>query len=247
MIVDPATASDATATAASPPIATATSLAALPADERPRERLLRSDGGALTDAELLAVLLRTGRPGCSVVTMAHELLRESGGLDGLVSATATELRRKGLGPAKAATLLAAFEIGRRLARGRIDSRRPLDRPGVVADYLRLNYGHRDHEVMGALYLDRRQRLLCDREIFRGTQTRAAVEPRAILKEALVRSAASFVLFHNHPSGDPSPSVEDIEFTRRMAEAGDVVGVLLVDHIILGAGESWVSLRRRGAW
>ncbi len=101
--------------------------------------------------------------------------------------------------------------------------------------------------MGALYLDTRNRLLAEHEFFRGTLSRAAVEPRAILKHGLLCDAAGFLLFHTHPSGDPSPSAEDLAFTRRIAEAGELVGVRLVDHLILGSGERWVSLKQRGAW
>lgn len=101
--------------------------------------------------------------------------------------------------------------------------------------------------MGALFLDTRNRLIQDNEIFRGTLNRAAVEPRAILKQGLLRNAAGFVLFHTHPSGDPSPSAEDLAFTRRMANAGEVVGLRLVDHLIIGGGGRWVSLKKRGGW
>ena len=103
------------------------------------------------------------------------------------------------------------------------------------------------EVMGALYLDTRNRLLAEREIFRGTLNRAAVEPRPILRQGLALSAAGVILYHTHPSGDPAPSAEDLAFTRRIAEAGEVVGVRLVDHLIICPGERWVSLRQRGAW
>jgi DNA repair protein RadC len=219
----------------------------LPPDERPRERLLRGGGGALSEAELVAVLLRTGRPGASSVALAHELLAEAGGIVGLAGVGTAALRRRGLGPAKAAALLAAVELGRRLARAQLSDREPLAHPAAAARYLGLRYAVRDQEVMGALYLDSRNRLLAEGEVFRGTLNRAAVEPRGLLKEALVRGAAGLLLFHTHPSGDPSPSVEDLAFTRRMAEAGDLLGVRLVDHLILGAGGAWVSLRERGAW
>ena len=219
----------------------------LPVEERPRERLLRSGSAALSDAELLAVLLRTGRPGMSAIEMGQELLAERGGLGGLLRSEASVLRRRGLGEAKVATLLAAIELGRRLARARMPRRDLLDRPEVVANYLSLRYVQQDQEVMGALYLDVRNRLIAESDVFRGTLSRAAVEPRAILKECLLRSASGFILFHTHPSGDPSPSAEDLSFTRRMAEAGELVGVRLLDHMILGSAGRWVSLGRRGAW
>ena len=225
----------------------ATLLQMMPPEERPRERLLRSGSASLSDAELLAVLLRTGRPGVSAIEMAQELLAERGGLGGLLRAQPSSLRRRGLGEAKAASLLAAIELGRRLARARMPRRDLLDRPDVVASYLALRYVQPDQEVMGALYLDVRNRLIAESDIYRGTLSRAAVEPRAILKEGLLRSASGFVLFHTHPSGDPSPSAEDLAFTRRMAEAGELIGVELLDHLILGSSGRWVSLGRRGAW
>jgi DNA repair protein RadC len=219
----------------------------IPEDERPRERLVAMGSGALSDAELIAVLLRMGHEGTSALKLAAVLLREHGGLWGLVGAQPATLKRRGLGNAKAAALLAAVEIGRRLAREQLPARHPLTRPAEVARYLVLQYQQRDQEVMGALFLDVRHRLIGDKEIFRGTLHRAAVEPREILKECLLRGAAGAVLFHTHPSGDPTPSAEDMLFTRRMAEAAAVVGVELVDHLVLGATGRWVSLRERAPW
>lgn len=221
----------------------------LPEGERPRERLLKQGGDSLSDSELLAVLLRTGRAGVSVLQLSMDLLRENGGLAGLLTATPHSLRRAGIGPAKAATLLAAVEVGRRLAREQFLDREPLSRPVDVARYLALRYHTRDQEVMGALFLDARSLLLGEKEMFRGTLSRMSVEPREILRECLQRGAVSVYLFHTHPSGDPSPSAEDLLFTRRMAEASEIVGVRLVDHVILGRQGRWVSLRERagGAW
>jgi DNA repair protein RadC len=219
----------------------------LPAGERPRERLLQQGGGALADSELLAVLLRTGRRGASAIQMAMDVLRENGGLSGLLTATPHSLRRNGLGPAKAAALLAAVELGRRLAREQLLDREPLSRPVDVARYLALRYHTSDQEVMGALFLDARNLLLGEREVFRGTLSRISVEPREILRECLQRGAASIYLFHTHPSGDPEPSAEDLLFTRRMAEAAEIVGLRLVDHVVLGHRGRWVSLREKSAW
>ena len=224
-----------------------TLLKKLPREERPRERLLHAGGAALSDAELVAVLLRTGRPGMSAIEMGQELIAERGGLGGLLRVDPTKLRRRGLGDAKTATLLAAIELGRRLARVRMPRRDLLDRPDAVASYLSLRYAQEDQEVMGALYLDVRNRLIAESDIYRGTLSRAAVEPRAILKEGLLHSASGFILFHTHPSGDPAPSAEDLTFTQRMAEAGELLGVKLLDHMILGSAGRWVSLGRRGAW
>lgn len=229
------------------PPATAETIRELPFEERPRERLLARGCGALSDAELLAVLLRCGRPGLSALALARRLLHEAGGLVGLVGASPRSLRRPGLGPAKSASLLAAVEIGRRLARAELPERVPLSRPAKVASYIDLRYAHFGQEVMGALYCDARHRLLLERELFRGTLHRAAVEPREVLKEGLLCGAAGVVLFHTHPSGDPAPSREDLAFTRRMARAGELIGVHLVDHIVVGRGGAWVSLKARGGW
>lgn len=218
----------------------------LPENERPRERLLRSGSHALTDAELLAVLLRTGRRGQSALEMAEELLAQRGGLIGLLASTRDSIQRPGLRQAKLSTLLAALELGRRLARARMAQRDLLDHPAAVASYLNLRYGSVDQEVMGALFLDIRNHLISDRELFRGTLGKALVEPRAILKEALLTSASGFILFHTHPSGNPAPSAEDLDFTERLAGAAELVGVKLLDHMILGNYGAWVSLKRRGA-
>jgi DNA repair protein RadC len=209
--------------------------------------LLAQGAETLGDAELVAVLLRTGRRGESALEVARELLASVGGLAGLATAAPERLARRGLGPAKGAALRAAVEIGRRLARGEIREREPLARPAAVASYLALRFALRDQEVFGALYLDTRNRLLAERELFRGTLSRTAVEPRRILSEGLLLGAAGCIVFHNHPSGDPSPSAEDLAFTRRLAEAGEVVGIRLVDHLVLGGVGCWVSLRERGGW
>ncbi|HKI85750.1 MAG TPA: DNA repair protein RadC [Thermoanaerobaculia bacterium] len=216
-------------------------------DERPRERLLALGGRALSDTELVAVLLGSGRRGASALTLAREVLCMVGGLAGLLGSEPSTLRSPGLGPAKRSSLLAAVEIGRRLARAELPERSPMTRPAAVARYLTLCYRRFDQEVMGALYLDSRHRLLEERELYRGTLNRAAVEPRGILKQALLVGAAAIVLFHTHPSGDPSPSAEDLAFTRRVSEAAEILGLRLIDHLILGIGDRWVSLAERGAW
>jgi DNA repair protein RadC len=134
-----------------------------------------------------------------------------------------------------------------MARQRVDDREPLGNPRAVARYLSLRFARSDQEVMGALYLDTRNRLKELVELYRGTLNRAAVEPRGLLKRGLEVDAAGFVVFHTHPSGDPEPSAEDLAFTRRLADAAEVVGVRLVDHLILAHGGRWVSLRQRGGW
>ncbi len=224
----------------------------MPSGQRPRERLLAHGAGVLTDCELIAILLRTGHRGCSVLDLAYDLLyderRGLGGLPALallVEHDLPSLHRKGLGDAKAATILAAVELSRRLARAQIPERRPLGDMVGVARYLNLRYARRDQEVMGAIYVDVRGRVISEREHFVGSLDRASVEPRVVLKEALRLGAPAAVVFHNHPSGDPDPSREDLAFTRRLARAGAAVGIELVDHLVLGGGGRWVSMRERG--
>jgi DNA repair protein RadC len=201
----------------------------------------------LPDAELLGLLLAGGRSHGDSIRLARQLLSELGGFPALPGCSRSLLRHHGLRDAQVSALLAACELACRLARHSIPNRQCLSRPAEVARFLALRYQQRDQEVMGALFLDVRHHLLADQEIFRGTLYRAAVEPREILKQCLLRGAAALVLFHTHPSGDPTPSAQDVLFTRRMAEAAAVVGVELVDHLVLGTTTRWVSLRERGAW
>lgn len=228
-------------------VRSASLIADLPPEERPRERLLRNGAQVLSDAELLAVLLRGGRPGASVLDVARELLAASGGLAGLSTASPRSLRRNGVAGVKVATLLAAVEVACRIAQAGVPNREPLSKPANVARYVALRYGRLDQEVLGALYVDARHRLMAERELYRGTLHRASVEPRAILREALLCGAAGVVLWHTHPSGDPSPSREDLAFTRRMDRAGELLGVALVDHMVIGDGGRFVSLKERGGW
>ncbi|HVS10424.1 MAG TPA: DNA repair protein RadC [Planctomycetota bacterium] len=224
-----------------------TTLSHVPLEERPRERLLERGTRSVSDAELVAILIRSGSRRASAVELARGLIEGCGGLPGLARADASALRRSGLGAATSAAVLAAVEIGRRVARAELPLEDPLREPAVVARYLTLRYGRTDQEIMGALFLDSRHRLIAESELFRGTLARASVEPRPILKEGLLRGAAALLLFHTHPSGDPTPSAEDLAFTRRMAEAGEVVGIRLLDHLILGSASRFTSLRQRGAW
>lgn len=209
--------------------------------------ILQHGAGMLTDEELLAQLLSDGESEPPGLELAMDLLRECKGLAGVVGCTHRSLQVRSLNRRHTTRLLACLELGRRMARAAIPDRQPMSRPGAVARYLNLQFATPGQEVMGALYLDARNGLMGEQEIYRGTLNRAAVEPRAVLKEGLLRDAAGFVLFHTHPSGDPSPSAEDLAFTRRVAQSGELLGLRLVDHLILGAGDRWVSLRQRGGW
>lgn len=214
---------------------------------KPWERLLCLGPSSLSDSDLLAVLFRIGTSQQSATELSESLLEQHDGLKGLLAADALSLQRNGLSPAKVAAVMAAVELGCRLARQEMPKRHLMEHPDRVARYLNVKYALTDQEVMGALFLDTHNRLMTEREFFRGTLSRAAVEPRQVLREALGLGATSLILFHTHPSGDPAPSAEDLGFTRRMAAAGEVLGVRLVDHLIIGLGGHWVSLAERGAW
>jgi DNA repair protein RadC len=218
----------------------------LPADERPRERLARLGPAALSSEELLALLLGAGTRGESALDRARKILATHGGLPGLAALTGAELRReRGIKGARACAIAAALEIGRRLAIESLSGRDLFNEPGLVKEYLRRARREGMQERTGALYLNARNRLIRDDpEIYRGTLDRAVVEPREILKRALLANAAGIVLYHNHPSGDPTPSREDREFTRRLASAAETVGVRLLDHIVVGSAGA-VSFREAG--
>jgi DNA repair protein RadC len=218
----------------------------LPVDERPRERLARLGAAALSSEELLALLLGSGTRGESALDRARKILAAHGGLPGLAALSGAELQReRGIKGARACTIAAALEIGRRLAAETISSRDLLNEPTLVKDYLRRARGEGTQERTGALYLNARNRLIRDDpEIYRGTLDRAVVEPREILKRALLANAAGIILYHNHPSGDPTPSREDREFTRRLASAAEAVGIRLLDHFVVGSAGA-VSFREAG--
>lgn len=218
-----------------------------PADERPREKLLQRGAEALSDAELLGLILRTGDAGSrtSAVDHARQLLERFGSLRTLAGAAVAELCAvRGIGPAKAAELLAVFEIARRFAGTAL---RPGDRYSTPAEvYEHFHERLRDHkrELFLALLLDSKNRLLREVRISEGSLTASIVHPREVFAP-VVREAAAAVLFvHNHPSGDPQPSREDLEITRRLKEAGDLMGVRVLDHVIIGS-EGYVSLADRG--
>jgi DNA repair protein RadC len=217
----------------------------LPAEERPRERLARAGPAALSGEELLALLLGSGARGTSALDTARRLLSVHG-LAGLASLSGSELaREKGVGRARASAIEAAIEIGRRLAAETLSARDLFNEPALVKEYLRRTHGDGTQERTGALYLNARNRLVRDDpEIYRGTLDRAVVEPRELLKRALLSNAAALIVYHNHPSGDPSPSREDREFTRRLASAADLVGLRLLDHVVVGR-EGCVSFREAG--
>jgi DNA repair protein RadC len=214
----------------------------LPSEDRPRERLARHGAGALSNRELLAVVLGTGTRRASVLDVAAALL--DSGLRGLAARSVAELEsERGLGRAQAARVAATLELGARLAsEGRTA---PAFRTAAEsARYLLPRYGARPVETFGILVLDVRHRLKREAVISVGCLTSSLVHPREVFQEAVVARAAALVLFHNHPSGDPEPSGEDVALTRRLSSAGTLMGIEVLDHLVLGAGR-FVSLKERG--
>lgn len=215
-----------------------------PVAERPRERLLALGAAALSDAELLAVFLRTGVRGKTAVDIARELLARFGGLGGLLEAGRAAQDVKGLGAAKAAQLAAVLEVARRCLGEELRSGTALASPAAVRDYLRLALGAREHEVFVVLFVDAQHRVIrCD-ELFRGTLTQTSVYPREIVKAALGANAAAVIFAHNHPSGVAQPSQADELLTRQLREALALVDVKVLDHFIV-AGNQCLSFAERG--
>lgn len=222
------------------------SLKELPADARPREKLLARGPGALSDTELLALLLRTGTAGRGVMEMAGELMSAFGGISGLLHAGAGDLKRiKGLGgPAKRAQLLAVLELARRAMGQRLAEREVFDTPTTLQHYVQLHLGARPHEVFAVLFLDAQHRLIAMEELFRGTLSQTSVYPREVVLRALHHQSAAVVLAHNHPSGEVEPSRADQALTATLKAALGLVDVRVLDHIIVGPGAS-LSFAEKG--
>jgi len=216
-----------------------------PEGERPRERLLALGPGRLSDAELIAVCLRSGIRGKSAVDLGRELIAHFGGLAVLLGAGYAELARvKGLGTAKSAQLAAVLELARRALREQLGAASALTSPGAVRDYLRLALGARPHEAFLCLYLDAQHRVIGSEELFRGTLTQTSVYPREVVKAALAANAAAVIFAHNHPSGVAQPSVADELLTRQLKDALALVDIRVLDHFIV-AGNQALSFAERG--
>jgi DNA repair protein RadC len=216
-----------------------------PREERPREKLLEKGAAALSDAELLAILLRTGTRGCSALDLARDVLKSFRGLRKFIAAD----RRRfcavpGLGVARFAELQAAVEISRRQLTESLKAGPSLASPRATCDFLSAKLRDLEHEVFCCLYLDKRHRLIEYEELFRGTIDGASVHPREIVKLALQRNSAAVIVAHNHPSGIAEPSQADELITQRVKEALGLVDIRLLDHIIVGDGMI-VSLAERG--
>jgi DNA repair protein RadC len=221
---------------------------AWPEDERPREKLLQRGAGALTDAELIAIMLRTGdaAKGRTALDLGRELLCRFGTLHELAQASVAEIcDLPGTGPVKAATILAAFELGRRHAGSQL--RFGQDRftaPEQIFQHYQHQMRSLRKEQVHILLLDSKNRILREVLVSAGSLTQSIVHPREVFTQAVRDSAAAIILVHNHPSGDPTPSREDLEITRRLKEAGELLGIRLLDHVIIGDG-TFVSLSAQG--
>ncbi len=217
----------------------------LPRSERPREKLLSQGPSTLTDAELLAIFLRTGIKGRSAVELAHDIIDSHGGLVPLLSADCNMFcQTKGLGPAKFTQLAAVLEMAKRFETSRAKEQQFLESPDAVKSVIALNMRSLEHEVFACLFLDNRHRLICYKQMFNGTIDSASVYPREVVKAALQTNSAAVIFAHNHPSGVAEPSRADIDITQRLTKALALIEVRVLDHIIVGDGYQ-VSLAERG--
>jgi DNA repair protein RadC len=217
----------------------------MPTGERPRERLLHYGPESLSTAELLAILLRTGSRGENVLDLATRLLVEFGGLGGLVRATVSELSAvRGVGEAKAAQLKAGLEIGRRLLIAAPHERPQITSPADAANLLMLEMGHLEQEHLRVLLLDTRNRVLASPVVYKGNVNTSVIRIAELFREAIRHNSTAMIIAHNHPSGDPTPSPEDVSVTRQIVEVGNLVDIEVLDHLIIGQGR-YVSLKERG--
>ncbi|GFN33632.1 RadC family protein [Paenibacillus xylaniclasticus] len=217
----------------------------VPREERPRERMMAHGAEALSHAELLAILLRTGTQRESVVELAASILQECGGLRYLADMSVEQLMAvRGVGPAKALQLKAGIELGRRMAAARFGDRPVIKRPQDAADLVMDELRYQTVEHFMCLFLNTKNHVVARETLSVGTLNASLVHPREVFRVAIKRSSASIICAHNHPSGDPTPSPEDIALTQRLREAGALIGIEVLDHIIIGDGK-FVSLKERG--
>lgn len=216
-----------------------------PVEERPREKLMRKGSDSLSDAELLAILLRTGAGNVTAVDLAQRLLMDFGPLEQLTSRSLQELRRyHGLGEVKAISLLAAFELGRRASSRGAGARALISSPEDVAGIFQPLLRDLHHEIFKILLLDSANHLLRDVRISEGILNSSLVHPREVFRPAILEPAASIILLHNHPSGNPEPSSEDLQITKQLTEASKIIGIPIHDHIII-TPTSFTSFAERG--
>ncbi|MEW5746007.1 MAG: DNA repair protein RadC [Nitrospirota bacterium] len=217
-----------------------------PENERPRERLVKYGAEHLSDAQLLAIILRTGGNGKGVMDLSRTLLETFRDLRAIDSASTTELASlKGLGTAKIAQIKAAFELGKRLMSGSFEGKPVFSSSHAVYTYFAPRFRSVRKELLIALLLDTKNRLLRECKISEGTLTNSLIHPREAFREAIKESAAAVIFVHNHPSGDPAPSRDDLQVTERLKGAGEIIGIGVLDHVIIGDGR-YVSLKEKGA-
>ncbi|RYM06851.1 JAB domain-containing protein [Sporolactobacillus sp. THM7-7] len=217
----------------------------VPSGDRPRERLIREGAGALSNQELIAIILRSGTKDESVLQLSGRLVSHFEKLELLRGASVEELKKiKGIGTAKAVQLLASFEIGTRLARGRHASRYVIRSPEDGANYVMEEMRTLTQEHFVVLFLNTKNQVLHKKTIFIGSLNASIVHPREVFKESIRHSAAAIICFHNHPSGDPTPSREDVDVTKRLVSCGKILGVDVLDHIVIG-DKKFVSLKQKG--
>jgi len=217
----------------------------LPEGERPRERMEHYGPGALSSAELLAIILRVGTKDENVIRLAQRLLTCYGGLVGLAQAPFTELTEiKGLGPAKATQLKAAFELGRRLLVAAPHERPTVKSPADAANLLMMEMAPLEQEHLRTVIMDSKNHVLKVHTVYIGSLNSAVVRVGELFREAIRLNAAALIVAHNHPSGDPTPSPEDVHVTRQMVEAGKLLNIDVLDHLVIGQ-QRWVSLKERG--
>lgn len=217
----------------------------LPSSERPRERLLRSGANALSDAELLAIILRTGTRNENVIQVAQRLLAAYDGLVGFLRASTTELiSEKGLGPAKVAQLKAALELGRRLLVADPGERPQIRAPGDAANLVMSEMSFLEQEHLRIMLLDTKNRVLDTPTVYKGSLNTSLIRVAELFREAIRSNCASLIVLHNHPSGDPTPSPEDVAVTKQIVDAGRLLDIEVLDHLIIGR-QQFVSLKERG--
>lgn len=218
----------------------------LPSDMRPREKLIAQGSQALADVELLALLLRTGTKGRSVLQMAEELLDTFGGLSGLLHATPEDLKQfKGLGgTAKRAELISVLELARRALHQQMQEAPIFSNPKTAQEYLQLHLGRLHQEVFAVLFLDVQYKLIAMKKLFFGTLTHTSIYPREVVLQALQHNAHAVVLAHNHPSGNITPSVADKEVTEQLKKALALIDIDVLDHIIVGQGQAYSMAEHR---
>lgn len=221
------------------------SFRALPEEERPRERMIEHGAKSLSNVELIALLLRTGSAKESVIELAQRVLMELGGMRGLLSLSYHELVRiYGVGPAKAVQVMAGIELGRRIGQLDRKSTKPIQNPQDAVNLMNDELAHLPQEHFVCMFLNTKNRVINKKCIFIGSLNSSVVHPREVFREAVRCSAAGFICIHNHPSGDPTPSPEDLDITFRLVESGRIMGIVCIDHIIIGHN-CYYSMKEQG--